>query len=289
MSDAAPDAGVGTSAYVTVNGVRLHYVEAGEGPLVVLLHGFPQFWYAWRHQLAALAAAGFRAVAVDLRGYNLSDKPAGVAAYDAGVVAADVAALIAALGEPDAAVVGHDWGGMIAWRAASAHPERVSRIVAINAPHPRAFARALRRGRQLLRSWYVLLFQFPVLPERLLAARNFAFVTVALRSHARRDSFSREDVARHKDALRRPGALTGALNYYRAALRRGDPSRARARVTQPALLIWGDRDRYLIPELAAESAREVPELRVEHLPEATHWVMADAPARVNELLIDFLR
>jgi len=280
---------LGASRYATVNGVRLHYVEAGRGPLVVLLHGFPQFWYAWRHQLPALAAAGFRAVAVDLRGYNLSDKPAGLDAYTAAEAAADVAALVEALGAEPAALVGHDWGGVVAWQAAAAYPERVSRVAVINAPHPRRFARALRSPRQLLRSLYVLFFQLPVLPERLVAARDFALVERVLRFDARRGSFTRDDVARHKEALRRPGALTAALGYYRAALRRRAARRLPAGVRQPALLIWGDRDRYLGRELAAGNERWVPRLRVEHVPEATHWVMADAPERVNELLVAFLR
>ena len=273
-----------------VNGVRLHYVEAGAGPLVLLLHGFPQFWYAWRHQLPALARAGYRAVAVDLRGYNLSAKPRGVGAYDVELLAGDVAALVAALGERSAVLVGHDWGAAIAWRVAARYPERVGRLVILNGPHPRAFLRELRKPAQLLRSAYVLFFQLPVLPELVIRAGDFALLDRVFRRDARPGSFSDADVAAHKEALRQPGALTAALNYYRAAVRhaRRRTLRAETRVEQPTLLIWGDRDRYLGPGMARGLERWVPRLRVEHVPEATHWVMADAPAQVNELLLAFL-
>jgi pimeloyl-ACP methyl ester carboxylesterase len=159
--------------WIDVGGLRLHCVEAGTGPLVVLLHGFPEFWYAWRHQIPALADAGYRVVAPDLRGYNTSDKPSRVRDYRPRVLVQDVADLIVALGAGSAAVAGHDWGGGLAWLLAMQHPKRVERLVLLNAPHPVRFLKGLRSPRQLRRSWYILAFQLPWLPERLVAARDF--------------------------------------------------------------------------------------------------------------------
>ncbi len=160
--------------FASVNGIRLHYVEAGTGPLVILLHGFPEFWYSWRHQLTALSEAGFRVVAPDQRGYNESDKPAGVSAYRIENLTADIAALVRHLGEPSAHIVGHDWGGVVAWHLPLHHPGLVRRLVILNAPHPALFVQALSRPAQLLRSWYIFFFQLPWLPEWALRRRNFA-------------------------------------------------------------------------------------------------------------------
>ena len=153
-------------------GVTLHVVRAGaEGPAVVLLHGFPEFWYSWRHQIDPLVDAGFSVVAPDLRGYNLSDRPREVGAYRLDHLVEDVAAVMRATGRARAHVVGHDWGGVIAWALAGAHPELVDKLVIMNAPHARSYVETVRRSlRQMLRSWYVLFFQLPLLPERALAA-----------------------------------------------------------------------------------------------------------------------
>jgi pimeloyl-ACP methyl ester carboxylesterase len=273
-----------------VNGLGLHYVEAGAGPPVVLLHGFPEFWYSWRHQLPALAAAGFRALAPDLRGYNESDRPAGPRNYRLGLLVEDVAGLISQLGGR-AAVVGHDWGGVLAWELAMRRPEVVGRLVVLNAPHPAAFRRELSNPVQWLRSWYVLFFQLPWLPEWLLGAGDYALLERALRRQpARPDAFTPEDVRRYKEALGRPGARTAALNYYRALFRYPrELSRPVRRVTAPTLLIWGERDAYLGSGLSRGLGRWVSDLRVERLPGASHWVQNDDPARVNRLLIEFLR
>src|SRR5262245_58570023 len=160
--------------FAVVNSVRLHYAEAGEGPLVVLLHGFPEFWYSWRHQIKGLAAAGFRVIAPDLRGYNESDKPPGIASYRLELLTQDIVELIQHAGEKRAHVVGHDWGGGIAWWLAMQNPQVVERLVILNAPHPVAFFRELRRPAQLLKSWYMFFFQLPWLPEVMLRVGNFA-------------------------------------------------------------------------------------------------------------------
>jgi pimeloyl-ACP methyl ester carboxylesterase len=270
--------------------VRLHYVEAGDGPLVVLLHGFPEHWYGWRNQILALAAAGHRVVAPDLRGYNLSDKPRDVRAYRAEALAADVAGLILAAGAERARVVGHDWGAGVAWLFAMAHPERLERLAVLNGPHPARLQRALLSSpAQLARSWYMLFFQVPWLPEVVLRARDHLIVRRSLATEPTRvGAFTKEDLDRYADALARPGALRGMINYYRAAARPSLAPRL-ARVDAPVLSIWGDRDPHLARELAVPGAEWVPNVRVERIPEASHWVQHDAPERVNQLLIDFLQ
>lgn len=284
-----------------VDGVRLHYVEAGEGPLVVLLHGFPEHWYAWREQIPALAEAGYRVVAPDMRGYNVSEKPHGVEAYRIGELVGDVLGLIGACGEERAAVVGHDWGGVIGWEAAARHPGSVDRLVVLNAPHPAAYRRELRSlgSDQARRSWYALFFQLPWLPEALLRARDHRLIEEMLHEDPQNpDAFDREAIARYKRACAQPGALTSMLNYYRAGFRgtlrsllpgRSVPdTTTKAVVSQPTLLVWGMEDRALSPRLTEGLERWVPDVRVERLPGASHWVQADAPDEVNELLIGFL-
>jgi pimeloyl-ACP methyl ester carboxylesterase len=264
--------------------VRLHCAAMGprDGPLVILLHGFPECWASWRHQLPALAAAGFRAVAPDLRGYGGSDKPHGVRAYRIEKLVGDVAALIAALGRERADVVGHDWGGHIAWHLAMWNPERVRRLAILNLPHPARMRRALRTLRQLRKSWYMFFFQLPVLPERFLSPRS---IRTAFRYlPARKGAFDEADVEANVKAA---GDRTAPINYYRAAARYpGPPWKP---VTAETLVIWGNRDRWLGAELAEPDARWVPRARVERIAEASHWVQADAPERVNELLLSFLR
>jgi pimeloyl-ACP methyl ester carboxylesterase len=287
--DAREPQGPWEHRHAVVGGVRLHYVEAGAGPLVVLLHGFPEFWYSWRRQIPALAAAGFRVIAPDLRGYNTSDKPAGVGAYRIELLVDDVAGLIGQAGARSAAVVGHDWGGVIAWVLAMRRPDRVGRLAVLNAPHPLAYRREVWRLAQLLRSWYVLFFQLPWLPERVLRAGNFALLGRMLRSQPTRPgAFTPEDIGWYKSALARPGALTAALNYYRAAGRGRGPAAPLGPVTAPTLLIWGEKDPYLGVRLSSGLERWVGDLRVERLPGVSHWVQNDDPERTNALLLEFL-
>jgi epoxide hydrolase 4 len=270
--------------------VRLHYVEAGQGEPVVLLHGFPEFWYSWRHQLPALAEAGFRAIAPDLRGYNQSGCPAGVANYRVAKLVEDVAGLVREVAGGPAFVVGHDWGGVLAWRLAAQYPALVRGLAVLNAPHPAAFREELRRNPvQWLRSWYVLFFQLPGLPEWSLRAGDFALLERAWRRQpVHPGAFRPEDIAAYKRALRRPGALTGPLNYYRAAFRYPrdlySPPQA---VQAPTLLVWGERDPFLGVRLTEGLGQWVPDLRVERIADASHWVQNDVPDRVNGLLIRF--
>jgi epoxide hydrolase 4 len=279
--------------YAELSETRLHYVEAGEGPLVVLLHGFPEFWYGWRFQIPALAAAGFRVVAPDMRGYNTSSKPPGVAAYDVDRLAVDVRDLIQERGAQAARVAGHDWGAVVAWVTAMNHPEVVERLAILNVPHPRRFLRAVRRPRQLARSWYMLFFQLPWLPERTARADGWRFFRVwSLGTAASPGAFTAQDIDRYVEAWSQPGAATATINYYRALFRQS-PRRteARIRVVQaPTLVIWGERDRYLGTELADPDPADVANLeRVVRLPGASHWVQHDEPERVNQLLTEFFR
>lgn len=277
--------------YAKLLEVRLHYVEAGSGPLVILLHGFPDFWYSWRHQIPALAAAGYRVVAPDMRGYNLSEKPRGIGAYRIEHLTADVAALIHHLGIERAVVVGHDWGAAVAWRFAMDYPALLERLVILNVPHPEQMARGLRTLRQLRKSWYIFAFQAPFLPELGLSARDFAALRATLRNDPRQpDAFTDDDIDRYVAALRQPGALTAAINYYRAAVRYpASLVRHLQRINQPVQVIWGEQDRYLGRELAIPHPRWVPNARVTFIPEASHWVQHDCPAQVNKLLLAFLR
>jgi pimeloyl-ACP methyl ester carboxylesterase len=278
--------------YADLGEVRLHYVEAGEGPLVLLLHGFPQFWYEWRYQIPALVEAGFRVVAPDMRGYNLSDKPPGVRAYRVELLARDMERLTLALGEQTATVVGHDWGAIVAWFVAMRYPRRVGRLVILNVPHPARFMDRLLSPQQLLRSSYAFFFQIPWLPEEVIRAGDFALLrSVLRRDPVRPGAFTAEDINRYVEAMARPGALTATLNYYRAFLRNAREAQALLeRVEAPVLVIWGQKDRALSRWLADPPLLWVPNLlSVERLPEASHWVAEDRPREVNTLLLDFLR
>ena len=269
-------------------GMRLHYVEAGSGPLVILLHGFPEFWYSWRHQIGPLAEAGYHVVAPDMRGYGLSDRPQSWRSYDAGLIADDIAGLIKSFGEEQAYVVGHDWGAAIAYTVAMSHPEVVRRLAILNVPHTARMLEGFRTFKQLRKSWYMFFFQIPRLPEHLIAREDFSFAKRSLRSDSK-DAFTDEDLERYVEAWSQPGALTGMINYYRAALRRS-PRKALARmrpITASTLVIWGMRDRHLGSELAVPAPEWVPHVRFEPIPDATHWVQHDAPQRVTELLLEF--
>ena len=273
--------------------MRLHLCEAGpaDGRPVVLLHGFPEFSYSWRHQIPFLADAGFRVIAPDLRGYNLSDKPPRVADYRTEPLVADVIGLIEQTSSGRATLVGHDWGGIIAWFAAMRHPERIEKLIILNAPHPAAYLRELRKPSQLLRSWYAMFFQLPWLPERVMRWNDYAALRKLFRFGPARTSTTPEaDVQRYVEALAHPGALTAMINYYRAAMRSGRSTieRQLVPIRVPTLLIWGDRDRYLVPELTEGLEHWVPNLRIERLSNATHWVQNDEPEEVNRLLLEFI-
>jgi pimeloyl-ACP methyl ester carboxylesterase len=281
---------------VDVGEVRLAVAEAGDpaGEPVILLHGFPELSHSWRHQLPALAGAGFHAVAPDLRGYGGSDRPAAVDAYAAPKLVGDVTGLIRALGHESAHVVGHDWGGSLAWGLAGASPQLVRSLTILNAPQGVVSARLRREDPgQRAKSWYMLLFQFPGVAEAWLADDDFANLRSFVFDTAAPGAFPPEDREVFVDALRRDGALTAALNYYRANMPPSswlrDPPEP-PEIAVPTMIVWGEADAYMDPLLLERSAATVTgPLRVERLPGVSHWVQQEVPDRVNELLLDFLR
>jgi epoxide hydrolase 4 len=291
---------------VPTNGIRLHVQTAGkeDGPLIVLLHGFPEFWYGWRNQIPSFARSGYFVVAPDQRGYNLSDKPDDVGAYDLDELSRDVVGLIDHFGREKAVVIGHDWGAAVAWHTAIHHPERVEKLCILNVPHPGAHDRAFKKPvpRQLLKSWYIFFFQLPGLPEFLLRRRRAAVMRRMLRNTSKPGSFTDEDLERYTEAwLRRasgPGqtsAVTGMLNWYRAPARAmmnkqqpGLRKDRQARVTVPTLILWGERDFALIPELAQWSLEWCDNGHLVRFPNATHWLQHDEAERVNNRILEFL-
>lgn len=275
---------------VVAGGVRLHVVRAGVGPAVVLLHGFPEFWFSWRYQIGPLAEAGYSVVVPDMRGYNTSEKPHGVAAYDIDVLVADVVALVDRTCGGRAFLVGHDWGGIVAWYAAMRHPERFEKLVIVNAPHPAAFARDFRTTDQCLRSYYMFLFQLPRLPEALLRARNYrALDEIFQREVYNPDAFAHGETARYREAMAQPGATTSTVNYYRAAYRRSRRVGTNdiRPIEIPTLLLWGERDPHLRTSLAGGLEPWVKNLTVKRVPEAGHWLQLDDPGLVSREMIEF--
>jgi pimeloyl-ACP methyl ester carboxylesterase len=275
----------------TVNGVRLHCVVAGHGPLVVLLHGFPEFWYSWRHQIPVLAQH-YTVVAPDMRGYNQSDKPPHVNDYVLPTLVEDVVQLIHSFGQEQAVVVGHDWGAAVAWETALTRPEVIKKLIILNMPHPRLFVQnLLTNPRQMLRSWYISFFQLPWLPEAALRANNYRLIEQAFRRMAvHKERFGQDLIEQYKQAAAQPGALTSTINYYRAAARRGllgvagrDPV---GRI--PTLVIWGEQDTALGKELNDRLTHYVLNLRLRFIPDASHWVQQDRPDLVNQYMQDFL-
>jgi pimeloyl-ACP methyl ester carboxylesterase len=276
---------------ITTNGVSLHVVTDGpkDGPLVILLHGFPEHWYSWRHQIPFLADQGFCVWAPDQRGYNESDKPHGVSAYSLAELAKDVIGLIDASERDKVYLVGHDWGAVVAWWTAIHHPERLHKMAVLNVPHPVVMERTMRKSfKQLRMSWYIFFFQLPFLPElgfKLGGGRDMA---ESMRRTARKGTFSDEDLERYREAWAKPGAVTAMINWYRAAFRARPPIPRDTRVKVPTLLIWGARDVALSRQMAQPSIDMCDDGRLVLIEEATHWVQHDEPERVNQLLGDFL-
>ena len=282
---------------LNANGIGFHALADGpaDGPLVLCLHGFPELGRSWRHQLPALASAGYRAVAPDLRGYGETELRG---PFDLPTLAEDVAGLVAALGRERAVVMGHDWGGAVAWSVAARRPSIVERLVVLNCPPPQVLARAIVRSpAQLRRSWYVLFFQLPWLPERRMAANAAEVVARALVGGSyRREAWTREEVDAYRAAFARPGRAKAAIDWYRAGFRRSvRPRRARARgtVAAPTLVLWGVEDRFLGRELVtlerlrrAFSEGNVPSVVL--IEDAGHFVQNEAPERVNDELLRWL-
>jgi epoxide hydrolase 4 len=281
--------------YAHVNNIRMHYVTAGEGPLMIMLHGFPEFWYSWRHQITAMAE-DFRVVAPDMRGYNQTEKPVGVGNYRLSVLMEDVRGLINSLGEASAVLVAHDWGGGVAWPFAAHYPHMVDRLIILNCPPPAVLMRHLMENRaQLRRSYYMFLFQLPLLPEAFMRAFDYLLIEKAFRGWAiDKSAFSDRDISMFREAAAKPGALTGGINYYRAAFRQfvrspRQVAGARAKVRCPTLVIWGEEDKALGKELTYDFHTEVEgTLEIKYVPRCSHWVQQEQPDVVNSHLKEFL-
>ena len=283
--------------YVQINGIRMHYAQAGHGPqLIVMLHGFPECWWSWRYQLALFRdtpelAERYTVVAPDLRGYNETDRPSW--GYELDVLVQDVVELLRALGHRKAIIAGHDWGGNIAWSLAIARPELVERLIALNIPHPALFAEAIGTNwRQMLRSWYILFFQLPWLPEAAIRANGYQLIEEVFRGTAiDKTRFTDDDIRIFKSAIAAPGAATAALNYYRALLQQGTRGMfhgTRMRVSAPTLMVWGENDVALGKELTYGTDRFVPDLHIHYIPNCSHWVQQERPDEVNRYLVEFL-
>lgn len=275
---------------IATNGIHLHVAEAGppDGPLVFLLHGFPEFWYGWRNQIAPLAARGCHVVVPDQRGYNLSDKPKGAGSYDLDPLAADIVGLADHFGQERFDVAGHDWGASVGWWLAGQSHGRVRRLAALNAPHPAVWLEAMRKDpEQKKKSGYVRFFQMPYLPEFLVGLKRFGALAKGFRDCERPGAFTEADLEKYRAAWSQPGATTAMINYYRAILKKPMPPAPSCRIPCPTLVIWGKRDAYARPELAEASLRLCDDGRIAYLERATHWTPHDDPERVAELLGDF--
>ncbi len=289
-----PASGIRTR-FVEANGQRFELAECGEGDrLAILLHGFPELNFSWRHQMPMLAAQGYRVWAPNMRGYGASSKPQGVPAYRINTLLEDVAALIdlakAEALTKEVLLVAHDWGAIVAWMFAIRNVRPIDRLVIMNVPHPKCAEREIRKWRQKKKSWYIFFFQLPWLPEKLLLRNDAEPIRqVFVNSAANKANFPRVDLDIYAAATQRPGAMTAMLNYYRALLRIPDMRDVGdAMVDMPTLVIWGENDLALDIHLLDGMEQWVPDLTLHRLPGISHWVQQDAPEQVNHLLGDWL-
>jgi epoxide hydrolase 4 len=277
---------------VKVNGVILHVIKAGpaDGERVILLHGFPEFWYGWRHQIDALAAAGYRVIVPDQRGYNQSDKPKEIHQYTIEKLVGDVNGLIVHERRESVNIIGHDWGANVAWWLALLNPRRVKKLGILNAPHPQVFRQTLGRDfEQTLRSTYAVFFQLPHLPEALMSSRNYQTMAQAVRDTAKPDTFTDADMQMYREAWSKPGALRSMLHWYRAYGQIPPAMPDNVRLKMPVLMIWGMQDTALSSKMTAPSIALCDNGRLVTIPDATHWVQHDAKDQVNQLLLEFLK
>jgi pimeloyl-ACP methyl ester carboxylesterase len=278
------------SSFVDVNGIRLHVVQGGpeDGPLAILLHGFPEFWYAWNRYIEPLAAAGFRVLVPDQRGYNLSDKPKGIAPYQIDYLAQDVLALAQAYGHEKVYLAGHDWGAAVAWWFALRYPQHLHRLAILNVPHPAVMLQTLKRSlSQLHRSTYIFFFQIPVLPEAILRANDWRIAIDILLQSSLPGTFSEEDIEHYRRAWWQKDAFTSMLNWYRAAVRMQPALPENLRVQSPTLMLWGVHDSALGQEMAQPSIDLCDQGKLILFDNATHWVHHEQVTLISALLIDF--
>jgi pimeloyl-ACP methyl ester carboxylesterase len=289
------------SHYISANNVKLHTILDGpkDGEPIVFLHGFPDFWYGWHHQIPFFAAQGYRVIVPDQRGYNLSDKPGSVDNYHISILAKDIIALIDALSYETVHLVGHDWGGAVAWWVARMFPQRLKTLNILNAPYPTVMAKKLRGGslRQLARSWYMFFFQIPWLPEALTGIGRYEAFADTIRRTANPGSFTDDDLKLYREAWSQPGAMTGMINWYRALLRSpgetqtAKPSSAaspRFKIPTRTQILWGEQDLFIEKDLAVASLAVCEDGEVVYFPRSTHWIQHDEPDDVNRYILEFI-
>lgn len=289
------------SEYASVNGQRLHYVSIGKGKMMLFLHGFPEFWYEWRHQLREFGK-DYQAVALDMRGFNLSSKPKDVDQYKMEHLVEDIRAFADHMKQKKFILVGHDWGGVVAWAFAMKHPDLLEKLIIINAPHPMTFDRELRENpAQQRASSYMLFFRSP-LAEATLSANNYAaLVDAVLKGGLHAGTATEEDKKAYIEAWSQPGALTGGLNYYRASQvgppesgKEGGIPNLKEQMPDPVvktqtLVIWGEQDTALLPSMLTGMEKFVPKMSLKKIPDGTHWVVHEKPKEVNKLIRDYLK
>lgn len=270
--------------YLASNGIRLHTALAGpeDGEPVVLLHGFPDAWFGWEAQIGPLANAGFRVIVPDQRGYNLSDKPKGVASYQMAPLVEDVLGLANAFGYERFHLAGHDFGAMVAWNLAMRYPERLKRLAIANVPHPAVMQSFLRANpSQMRKSWYAFFFQIPGLPERVVRANNWKMLISALP-----DDLTEDKRDRYREAWARPEAMTSMINWYRAMVRQSRNLGGSTQIQMPTLVLWGKQDPHLSYEMAPLSVDRCEDGRLVTFEDATHWVLHDEADQVSQLLVE---
>lgn len=275
---------------LSIHDVQLHVVTTGPsaGEPVMLLHGFPEFWGGWRHQLPGLAEAGFWAIAPDQRGYNLSSVPREVRAYALDTLAQDVVGLLDAFNLAQVNLAGHDWGAAVAWTVGLLYPERVKKLAILNVPHPAVMLRFLRSSpAQMLKSWYIGFFQIPGLADWLLRRHNYALALRLLQASGKKNTFSRAELADYQQAYANAGGLTGMINWYRALLWHRPALPANLNLTMPVRILWGERDVALSKDMATASLAYCPRGLLTFFPRATHWVQHDEAAAVTRALCLF--
>jgi pimeloyl-ACP methyl ester carboxylesterase len=279
-------------SFLNTNGIRLHTVQAGPtaGSLVILLHGFPEFWYGWRDQIRPLAEAGFRVLVPDQRGYNLSAVPKGVQAYRMDALVNDVLGLLDALGRQDCFLTGHDWGAAVSWSVALSHPERVKKLAIHNVPHPAVMLDFLKKKPQQMRkSWYIGFFQLPLLADWLVRRNDYRWAAAALQKTSRPGTFTDEDIVEYKKAWKSSGGLTGMINWYRALARYRPSASKEIRLPMPVLLQWGKRDAFLSHEMAEASLKLCDQGRLIYYENASHWVQHEEAEAVSKALVGFFQ
>ena len=271
--------------FVSVNEIHLHVATAGpkDGDSVILLHGYPDAHFGWRDQIVALSDAGFRVIAPDQRGYNLSDKPKGVKNYRMDMLVSDIIALADHYGFATFHLAGHDFGGIVSWNLAESHPERLKRMVIFNAPHPAVMSRfQVENKEQRKKSWYAYFFRLPWLPEMVTQAGNWKMLANALG-----ESFSDDEINEYRRAWSQPGANTATINWYRALFKQKEQDRSNSLIDVPTLVVWGEQDPHIMWQSAEPSAAMTTSGQVVYIDDATHWVLRDAPEKTRELLVDF--